>query len=117
MGELTTAVTDEEILNHFTDVLAPFVRQNQCIEMRDSNTSTSPNCSKTKSEAVKEIASMLTASVGGKRSQEVLSVFVSLDMKLSLGEMPVLKCCLLSHTLPNIYCTVPICRKTHRSKS
>ena len=60
MGELTTAVTDKEILNHFTDVFAPFVRQNQCIEIRESN-SNSPSCSKTKSEAVNEIASMLTA--------------------------------------------------------
>lgn len=50
----------------------------------------SPSCSKTKSEAVKEIGSMLTASAVGKRSQEVLFVFVALDMKLSLGEMSVL---------------------------
>ena len=65
------------------------MRQNQCIEIRESK-SNSPSCSKTKSEAVKEIASMLTASVGGKRSQEILFVFVALDMKLSLGKMSVL---------------------------
>lgn len=71
MGELTTAVTDEKIVNHFTDVLAPFVQQNQCIEVREC-ISTSPSSSKTKTEAVKEIANMLTASVSGKRSQEVM---------------------------------------------
>lgn len=85
MGELTTAVTEEEIVNHFPDVLAPFVQQNQCIEVREC-TSTFPSCSKTKSEAVKEIASMLTACVGGKRSHEVPLLFVALVMKLSLGK-------------------------------
>ena len=74
MGELTTVVSDKEILSHFTDVLAPFVQQNQCIEIRETN-SNSPKCLKTKSEAVKEIADMLTASVSGKQSQEVLFVF------------------------------------------
>ena len=74
MGHLTTVFSSEEILNHFADVLEPFVRQNQCIENTESN-SNSPNCSKTKS--------MLTASVSGKRSQEVLFVFVALD-KMSI---------------------------------
>lgn len=111
MGELTTAINDKEILNHFTDVLAPFVRQNQCIEMRESN-SNSPSYSKTKSEAVKEIASMLTASVDGKRSQEVLFVFVALDVKLRLGKMSVsYVICFHIHLLHRLNL-----QKTHRSK-
>ena len=69
MGELTSTVDDKEILQHFTDVIAPFVQKHQCLDKKERNVNY-PSCSKTKTEAINEIDSMLTTSVRGKRSQD-----------------------------------------------
>ena len=88
MGEITSAVDDDELVEHMREVILPFVRKVQIVEETDIP---SPiNCGYASPEQiVTKVASTMQAAVDGLTTKQVCNIqnFDSTYVAKQLGEL------------------------------